>query len=493
MGSKIGLLTLALLGLACRPGSNLTDTQSLGNFAGNQTVNQCRGNEPLSFDELSLIVNDQGLALQGAPLNAFSASISAVPADLRAAFFGTFSGQVTLTQQQVCGSENVGCWQISEDGEQVVIFVHTGANEAETITNIRHSTVRAFGYVLSEVILKARSMDAVQAAGGGFGAKYGAAGQLTLADSQDLRDSKNLLAYQFLGNIRKSNGKYALSSLQGKVDGRLLDPRLTDDQFTNLWTALSGDPKTAAFSDAIFAETFDSYYCSDATRQEMRTDFAHPDFDLASEYVLIDSQIRQNLSQTQTFALAAAAEPGLGLTAGEDAPAFGLGLFKRRGGLFGNRTPIRNTFRATGNSVRKIFQWRPFKQRSSLRLGRDGKRPFWRLGNLSGNRTRDTKGIFQRRAQGRGLFGFLRPEPRQNRGGPLSKASVRSPKSGCSTGTCSRPGGAEWSTTPSGNSNTASSSCTGGKCTGGTDGSDWEAMIDGKSVYDCPNGQCSNR
>ncbi len=84
-------------------------------------------------------------------------ALSSVPAPVRDAFFQSpINGKVVVTKEiaSACGSLSsslLSCFRPGKDGN-LAIFLKESSSKKETVRNIHHSTLRAFGFVLAEVI-----------------------------------------------------------------------------------------------------------------------------------------------------------------------------------------------------------------------------------------------------------------------------------------------------------------------------------------------------
>jgi hypothetical protein len=105
------------------------------------------------------------------------------------------------------------------------------ADESQTIRNIKHATVRAMGFILTEVILKIKA----------------GAGVTQLSESSGAFDDVSReIARAVLADIKTSKKYQVPASLS---------------------------PDSVEFQKAAFAESFDSWYCSAQSRHVMAKDF----------------------------------------------------------------------------------------------------------------------------------------------------------------------------------------------------------------------------
>lgn len=220
---------------ACKPEAQKSDLQSLDNFTAEEgtafTFNSCSGSYKTSAPDNKLVASANEQA-------AIRSALSAVPVELQDAFFETLNGKIAVvkdigTSCQVPAGSNatdatLSCWQPGTDN--TTIFIKSEASEADTIRNIRHSVVRAMGYVLTDIILKIKQTPE--------GTK--------LERNEAFETVKAELTEALVSDLKKTPG-YKLPALYS-----------TDRN---------------AFSAAAFAESFDSWYCSTASKNKMQTAF----------------------------------------------------------------------------------------------------------------------------------------------------------------------------------------------------------------------------
>ena len=232
-----GAYTFILLGLfSCKQTTQVSSNKSLDNFTSKDrtkiTYNSCSGGQTVSAPSERLRGNTR-------EVEAIKTSLSAVPTELQDAFFKDLHGSVQIVQdiKTTCGattSDNVSpddllaCWRKAGDG--IVIYVKAESDESLTSRNIKHSTVRMMGYVLTDVILKVKR----------------SGNDAEIAENPSLESIKKEVAQ-------------ALTSDTVKSKDYRIPPALKSDE--------------VKYNDAAFAEAFDSYYCSSASRSKMATNF----------------------------------------------------------------------------------------------------------------------------------------------------------------------------------------------------------------------------
>ncbi len=292
MNRIFGIAAVLVAGLfGCDVQKSGSETKSLDNFARASTSdlrqNQCHGSYPLMEDLFSPEVEMINIRpAQGQKVEQLQAKVEsalrAVPTEVQVAYFG-LGGiiEVTPNAHEICsqkltadqkdrvsegGGRIKGCWKYQtdfyindsnqyEEDKRVVIYVDT--DEA----SIEHALVRTFGYVLSQVLVKLDHQE-------------GQAYLTQVAGDEQFDGAKQAVALAFLKDVAGSNGKYDLSAYKSLVGAEVLSQ---DDLVRRTsWDALmASSPESAkAFMDYVFAEAFDSTYCSDETRATMSAGFA---------------------------------------------------------------------------------------------------------------------------------------------------------------------------------------------------------------------------
>ena len=283
---------LAVVGMSF--GCNVKETQStpgsLDNFARSSEAtlqnNKCEGSYDLIEDLFSAdvdvinihVADDKARTIVQSRVES---ALRAVPTEIQVAFFG-LGGIIEVTPQThaICsqnldeqqkirmsegGSKIKGCWkhqtdylesatgEITED-QRVVMYIDTDEG------SIEHALVRTFGYVLSQVLVK---LDHDIANGK----------LINGANDEHFAAAKEQITLAFLKDVAGSNGKYNLDRFKDMIGSDVIN---TDALARRSgWDLLvKNKPKAAqSFMDYVFAEAFDSQYCSTGTRQIMDQDF----------------------------------------------------------------------------------------------------------------------------------------------------------------------------------------------------------------------------
>lgn len=237
--------------LSCKGGVDTSSTKSLNNFArnsGDLSRNVCKGDQQVVMGirsewdhvDFSAVPADKIPALK----SALTQSLSAVPENLQHLYFGlggkiVFSSKLNepakSSSELSCqrseandkfASEGTGrveaCWTIDTKTSDVVVLMNP------SVESIQHSTVRMFGYILSQILTK------VAVEGNVLVAQRDAAFDQLISD----------IAGAVIADVKRPGSKYTLA-----VNASLI--------------------QTEEFKYFAFAESFDSYYCNAALRQSM--------------------------------------------------------------------------------------------------------------------------------------------------------------------------------------------------------------------------------
>jgi len=263
-GLKTIPLVFFLAVMGCKSMDHGGTTLSLNNLArgADQAVtrNDCHGSFEVIPQEADLDkmiqVSAPGLtdaakhALQEETLRA----LSAVPTPLQFVFFGV-GGHIELTDQPaaICfpkpvtaakdvdykqfaseaGQTIESCWDANAQTDNLTIYIK--ADKAA----IDHATVRSFGYVWTQAL---RKLDF-----------DGATNKVVASTDTGAYENTALnLAVTFLNDVKK-NPKFDLHYYQGMVGAEAL-ANPASLSLTNM--------QQRVFMDYVFAESFDSYYCS---------------------------------------------------------------------------------------------------------------------------------------------------------------------------------------------------------------------------------------
>jgi hypothetical protein len=220
----------------CKPVGNDAKSKSLDNFtsknSGSLTFNSCSGSNSYQPPQGRLVGNAQ-------ETSAMQAALTAVPKELQSAFFMDLQGSINTTKNlpSACGAaaasstgadDMLACWRGGESG--IAIYIKSESDDSLTVRNIKHSVVRMMGYVLTDVILKAKQ----------------SGGEAQITENSALSELKKDIAAALAADSAKSK-----------------DYRVPD--------SLKSDQRK--YQDAAFAEAFDSYYCSVASQRKMSSNF----------------------------------------------------------------------------------------------------------------------------------------------------------------------------------------------------------------------------
>jgi hypothetical protein len=181
-------------------------------------------------------------------------------------FNANSSGKIT--------DENVkvnSCWIYNDAKQRVEIHINndvtTGSDGQKHALSVEHSTVRIFAYVLSQIAahadLNGAQTDDVFGANDGrtyAPDKYG----ISFAKNQDFVKAMIQLEQDVIADVDNSKGKYDLYFYK----------KMTENSQTK-----------DSFKHYLFADSFDSYYCSSSTRNIMISDFpkSHSTFEQVSQ------------------------------------------------------------------------------------------------------------------------------------------------------------------------------------------------------------------
>lgn len=285
------LVATAGISFGCNVSPNNSDTQSLDNFARSGEAalhnNSCEGNYKLIDDLFSPDVDVINIHAQNGSQRAImqarvESALRAVPTEIQVAYFG-LGGIIEVTPQThaICsqnldekqivrmsegGAKIKGCWkhqtdylenaqgEFSED-QRVVMYIDSDEQ------SIEHALVRTFGYVLSQVLVK---LDHDVANGN----------LVNVENDPHFVTAKEQLTLAFLKDVAASNGKYTLDRYLDMIGSDVINA----DELARRsgWDLLKQNKPAAArsFMDYVFAEAFDSHYCSAATRKIMADDFS---------------------------------------------------------------------------------------------------------------------------------------------------------------------------------------------------------------------------
>lgn len=285
------IIATAGISFGCNVSPKHSDTQSLDNFARSGEAalhnNSCEGNFKLiedlfspDVDVINIHVDDD--SKRSIVQARVESALRAVPTEIQVAYFG-LGGIIEVTPQThaICsqnldekqiirmsegGAKIKGCWkhqtdylenadgEFSED-QRVVMYIDTDEQ------SIEHALVRTFGYVLSQVLVK---LDHDVANGK----------LVNIENDPHFVAAKEQLTLAFLKDVAASNGKYTLDRYLDMIGSDVI--KADELARRSGWDILMQNKPAAArsFMDYVFAEAFDSHYCSAATRKIMTDDFS---------------------------------------------------------------------------------------------------------------------------------------------------------------------------------------------------------------------------
>ena len=244
------LTTILVAG--CTGGVETSSSKSLNNFArgsGDVSRNVCSGKQEIVIGihnewdhvDFSRAPNDQIPALK----QALRSSLSAVPSNLQQLFFG-LGGKIVFTpslNEPAKSSADLSCQSSAAKSK----FASEGTNKIDacwtvdsktmnfvvlmnpTVEAVQHSTVRMFGYILSQILTKL-----------GLSQSGSVIAQRDDAFEQMLTD----IGRAVVADVRKPGSKYSFAVNESLINSE-------------------------EFKYFAFAESFDSYYCNAQLRQSM--------------------------------------------------------------------------------------------------------------------------------------------------------------------------------------------------------------------------------
>jgi hypothetical protein len=299
--------------VGCKIADNSAKTKSLNNFArssGDVSRNTCSGNNQVVMGiksewdhvDFSRVAPNQVSTLK----QTLKQSLSAVPANLQQLYFGLggkiiFSTNLnasvrdeSLTCQRSAANDQFtgegtsrvdSCWVVDPKTNNVLILMNP------SVESIQHSTVRVFGYILSQVLTK-----------------------LSMDDKETIVRQDDAAFQRFLGDIAKA-----------VVD----DVQKPGSKYSfTINKSLLG---TEEFKYFAFAESFDSYYCNAGLRASMGKKDEFP-----KTFALMQ-RLDQDLAAIGGAGSATARESGAAVASQGSMSQFNLGIFS---GLFGGMANI---------------------------------------------------------------------------------------------------------------------------------------------------------
>jgi hypothetical protein len=306
-----------------------SNTKSLNNFArgsGDVSRNVCSGKQEIVIGihnewdhiDFSRAPNDQIPALK----QAMRSSLSAVPSNLQQLFFA-LGGKIVFTpslNEPARSSADLSCQSSAAKSK----FASEGTNKIDacwtvdsktmnfvvlmnpTVEAVQHSTVRMFGYILSQILTKL-----------GLSQSGSVIAQRDDAFEQMLTD----IGQAVVADVRKPGSKYSFAVNESLINSE-------------------------EFKYFAFAESFDSYYCNTQLRQSMaKADefpqtfalFQQMDMELSKVKTPYDAS-KNKSSESSNFTLADGSQDGTIGNASMSLGIFGFlfnGLRSVAGGLGG--------------------------------------------------------------------------------------------------------------------------------------------------------------
>ena len=373
--SHLACITMAILTalsmLSCKADVSASGEKSLNNFARNSggiSRNVCRGDNKVvkgihqEWDHVDFTRVPQGKVPE--LKRALESSLSAVPSNLQELFFG-LGGTIVFSEdldKPVQSSSDLSCdrsgnnakfasegtnrieacWTTDSKTQDVVILMNP------TVESVHHSTVRIFGYILSQILTKISVNDE---------------SVIIMQRDEQFDALMTEISTAVLADVRRPGSKYKLTVNESLIH--------TDD-----------------FKYFVFAESFDSYYCNTQLRQDMaKVDEFPKTFAL---FEAMDQELKAvSLAAQNAEGASAVSNDGFSLQGASAAAAFNLRFF---GGLF------RGIGRMGGFLGRGLFRGVGFLGRGVAGLGRGIFRGGAALvrggGRLLGGAARGLGGLF---------------------------------------------------------------------------------------------------
>ena len=300
--------------VGCKGELLTSDTKSLNNFArgsGDVARNVCSGNNQVVMGiksewdhvDFSRVPSDQVPGLK----QALKQSLSAVPSNLQQAYFG-LGGKIIFSSNLNAASQSAGelscqrsaandqfssegtarvdsCWMVDPKTMQLVVLMNP------SVESVQHSTVRSFGYILSQVLTKLSMDDS---------------GKLIRQDDAAFQQLLSAIAKAVVSDAQKPGSKYSFA-----VNKSLI--------------------QTEEFKYFAFAESFDSYYCN----AELRTSMGKKD-EFPQTFALFQ-QMDAELAAIGGAGSATGREAAAGAGSKSGGSEFNLGIF---GSIFGGLANI---------------------------------------------------------------------------------------------------------------------------------------------------------
>lgn len=382
-GFTMAIMT-ALSMLSCKADVSVSGEKSLNNFARNSgeiSRNVCRGDNKVvkgihqEWDHVDFTRVPQAKVPE--LKRALESSLSAVPASLQELFFG-LGGTIVFSEdldKPVQSSSDLSCdrsgnntkfasegtnrieacWTTDSKTQDIVILMNP------TAESVHHSTVRIFGYILSQILTKINVNEE---------------SVIIMQRDEQFDALMSDISTAVLADVRRPGSKYKLSVNESLIH--------TED-----------------FKYFVFAESFDSYYCNSQLRRDMaKADEFPKTFAL---FEAMDQELKAvSITAQNTEGASEVSNDGFSLQGASAAAAFNLRFF---GGIF------RGIGRMGGFLGRGLFRGVGFLGRGVAGLGRGifrgGAAVVRGGGRLLGGAARGLGGLFGGGGGGGGLISLI--------------------------------------------------------------------------------------
>jgi hypothetical protein len=174
----------------------------------------------------------------------------------------------------------LSCWSQDPKTNAITIFIDPASNGVDGFTGIHHALVRSFGFVLSQVLfnndfeyappaLALTGADAAKEDTGKY--SFTPKGKPSANDMAFLENLTNSLWKDVYGKSRVEglDSEEKLAALVKEKEGGF---KFDLSNFQDLYFSAEKNSRTQ-YQFFVFAEAFDSYYCSEDTRKQMREEF----------------------------------------------------------------------------------------------------------------------------------------------------------------------------------------------------------------------------
>jgi hypothetical protein len=308
------VVTLMALLLSCKPAQDLSKTKTLDNFAAGKTIadNQCKGTKSVVFPSSRIFVKDKpctGKNAQDKLCQSVKSYLTAVPEEVQSAF-ASLGGSIIVRSDaaKICSqpfSDKKSGQFINNDEAKLIksCFFYGNAKNAvkgqEAVLSIIHDAdskeiafggVRVFGYLFSQFLSRLDPVAKTNRSTPSF--------ELMGSDTMQFSSLKNKVAHSFVNDVltKKIYQLETLSPLLGDKENSVKAIAKIKENHSiskaNIFEGVSfakdsdvdvfgvknvdqaREIRRIRFEDYIFAEAFDSFHCSDATRKVMNQQFA---------------------------------------------------------------------------------------------------------------------------------------------------------------------------------------------------------------------------